>query len=200
MRKHTDAELAVDLAVAEAMVAALEDYLFSDRLFYQLVVRTPLGARQPKLTIGGLLERLHQLKWGRDELDPAQRGEVDGLEEAYADVKRRWSELFEQKVRRELRSLLDSWRWFMQDCEDRHRRCQSEYPSEVWIHTRIVWLMDELPGADLSEEQGRLARLDARLRRVFRAGSFVWDPELEPFFPRSEYWWLYGRPEIPEPW
>jgi len=182
------------------MVEALEDYLFSDRLFYQLVVHTPLGDRQPKLTIGGLLERLRQLRWGQDELDLAQRDEVDELEEAYADVKRRWSDLFERKVRRELHSLLDSWRWFMQDCEDRHRRCQSEYPSEVWIRTRIAWLMDELPGADLSEEQGRLARLDAQLNRVFRAGDFVWDPQLAPHFPRGGYWWLYGHPEIPEEW
>ncbi len=200
MRKHTGAELTADLAVAEAMVIELENYLFSDRLFYQLVVRTPFGDRQPKLTIGGLLERLHQLQWGREELDPAQCDGLEELHEAYADVKRRWSDLFEQKVRREIHSLLDSWRWFMQDCEDRHGRCQTEYASEVWIRTRIAWLMDELPGADLGEEQGRLARLDAQLNRVFRAGSFVWDPALEPFFPRSDYWWLYGRPEIPEDW
>lgn len=198
MRKHAGDELSADLAVAVAMAAALEDYLFSDRLFYQLVVHTPQGDRQPKLTISGFLECLRQLEWGEDELDLAGREKLAEIREAYADVKRRWSDRFAEKARQELNSRLDSWRWFMQDCVEGQPRCQSEYASEVWIRTRVAWLMDELAGEDLDEERNRLALLDAQLSRVFRAGAFIWDPALASHFPRADYWWLHGRPEILE--
>jgi hypothetical protein len=199
MKAHTGVELAVDLALAQAMVKEFEDYLFSDRLFYQLIVHTPAGDRQPKLTPGVLIETLAQLRRARGELSVEQRQLLDQVEADFAAVRRRMAGRCRDKVLAELKSLLDSWTWFMQDCEDQRRRCETEYDHEVWIRARITTLMSELSdGPDLSELRQRLALLDSKLTRVFRVGQFVWDPKLELHYPKREFWFLYGRPGIPE--
>jgi hypothetical protein len=43
-----------------------------------------------------------------------------------------------------------------------------------------------------SEAWVKLRGLDAALRRVFKNGLFVWEPELRAAAPRLEYWWLWG--------
>ena len=43
------------LAIAQAMVDELTDYLMGDTLYRQLMVKTPGGVRQPKMTLGALL-------------------------------------------------------------------------------------------------------------------------------------------------
>jgi hypothetical protein len=45
-----------------------------------------------------------------------------------------------------------------------------------------------------AEERQAVPTLDARLREMFAAGSFVWDVQLAPAFSPPEYWFLYGRP------
>jgi hypothetical protein len=197
MRAHTGTELAVDLALAQAMVKALEDYLLSDRLFYQLLVHTPAGDRQPKLTPGVLIETLNQLRRARNELSPEQQRELDQIEADFAAIKRRMRDYWPNKVLAELNSLLDSWTWFMQDCDSKSQRhrCETEYDSEVWIRARITTLLSELGGRpDLSELRHRLAILDTKLGEIFRPGKFVWDSKLEKCYPKEVYWFLYGKP------
>jgi len=37
-----------------------------------------------------------------------------------------------------------------------------------------------------------LAALDLRLRGIFQAGEFIWDPQITAGFPVEEYWYLFG--------
>jgi hypothetical protein len=199
MKAHTGVELAVDLTLAQAMVKELENYLLSDRLFYQLVVRTPAGDRQPKLTPGVLIETLAQLQWADAELSADQRQQLDQLEANFTAIRQQWASLWRDKVLVELKSLLDSWNWFMQDCADWRHRCETEYDSEVWIRARVTMLMDEVRDRpELAELRQRLAVLDSRLTRVFRPGRFIWDAKLEEHYPKQQFWFLHGRPSIPE--
>jgi hypothetical protein len=39
-----------------------------------------------------------------------------------------------------------------------------------------------------------VAACDRRLQADWEPGDFIWAPLWEPAYPRSRYWWLYGRP------
>jgi hypothetical protein len=66
---HSPPELAATLLEAEQMASELEDYLGGDHLYRQISVETPLGTRRPKMTLGGLSERVEHLSQA-EELGP----------------------------------------------------------------------------------------------------------------------------------
>mgnify|MGYP005863519233 CR=1 FL=1 len=58
----------VDLAIAEAMVAELEEYIIKEELYRTLIVRTSAGDQNVRMTGGDLLARLHRLQGETDRL------------------------------------------------------------------------------------------------------------------------------------
>ena len=54
------------LAITQAMADEITDYLMGDNLYRQLIVKTPGGVRQPKMTISALLENMETLEWERE--------------------------------------------------------------------------------------------------------------------------------------
>ena len=80
--------LTTELLVAEAMAAELADYLLGDRLFRQIVVQSPLGTQQPKMTLGGVLSRLQLLQFRSAALAPEERTRVEGLASAVEAARR----------------------------------------------------------------------------------------------------------------
>ncbi len=64
------------LAITQAMADELTDYLMGDNLYRQLMVKTPGGVKQPKMTIGALLENVQSLDWERERLSAAAAGAV----------------------------------------------------------------------------------------------------------------------------
>lgn len=190
-----------NLALAQAMVDQLEDYLFGEKLYRQLLVRTPEGDKQPKMTIGALLDRLHALERQLDHLAPAQQSQFQAIRDRWQALKSQWAAQYADKVLWELKSLLDSWTWFIDDCMSGKRTCADDYSSEVWIRVRIEDLMKDIAGmADLADTRARLAPLDARLKRIFMPGPFVWSADRATSYPRERYWFLYGRPVGADSW
>ena len=62
-KQHLD----TTLAVTQAMADELTDYLMGDNLYRQLVVKTPSGTKQPKMTIGALLESIRAPALGKGQ-------------------------------------------------------------------------------------------------------------------------------------
>ncbi|MFQ5856561.1 MAG: hypothetical protein ACE5LU_13060 [Anaerolineae bacterium] len=187
----------VAFEIAEAMVEEFEDYLLGNSLYRQLMVKTSAGHRMPKMSAGSLLERLHDLTHAEEtgQLTLEQAHQLADLTDAVDQLADRYAPAYRQKLVRELKSQIDSWRWFMQDCLDDRLRCQDEYPFEVWIRNRIELLMDTLNDRAPADLRSRLRKLDHDLRRVFAPGEFIFDRRLQDRHPRDRYWWLYGRPE-----
>ncbi len=189
-------QLTNELVVAEAMAAELSDYLLGDRLFRQIVVQGPLGTQQPKMTLGGLLSRLQSLQFRLAALAPAERDRVEQVATAVAEARRTYRTSWETFLRKEIKSNLDSWRWYMDECF-RRGGCASTYPSEVHARVRLALLFGEAASAgfEILAEQGHLRRLDSQLRNVWRDGAFLLDPGLRGLYPADRFWWLYGLPK-----
>jgi len=187
---------AVELAICRTMAEEMEPYLLSNQLFRQLVVRTPVGDLQPKMTLGAFLEHYRRLRRREKALSPTQRAELDRIGEVWATMKRRYEKRYMELLRQELRSQLDSWAWFLDDCLRRPNRCREDYPTEVRTRARISLLLEELgPDAQIYTEASRLAHLDDRLRRMWQKGHFIWPSEAADAYPPDRYWFLYGYPQ-----
>lgn len=190
-----------DLRVLQAMVDGLEDYLKSPVLFWPLDERR-VGKPLPRLTLGGFLYRLRRLRALAPYLSGSERVLLEEAESRLDELQRRFPEAFADKVRRELRSRLDSWQWFLDDCEEKGEECLVHYPHQVDARLKADLLLEigQEMGLDLRKEQERLASLDERLREGFVQGDFVWDPALAEAFPRDAYWYLYGhfQPKSPQ--
>lgn len=191
-------ELRIELA--EAMVAEFEEYLFDNDLYRQLMVRTAAGNRlQQMMSAGSLLEALRCLTFAAEagHLTTAQADRVRELVDSSEQTARRYPSLYRQKLARELKSQIDSWRWFLQDCRDDPVRCQDDYRFEVRIRTRIALLCDELSDYAPPDQIARLQQLDRDLQDILIPSEFILDSSLQDLYLQNRYWWLYGSPQRP---
>lgn len=188
-------ELRIELA--EAMAAEFEAYLFGGDLYRQLMVKTPTGNRlQQKMSAGSLLEALRDLTFAAEagHLTTAQADRVGELADTLEQTARRYPSLYRQKLARELKSQIGSWRWFLQDCRDDPVRCQDDYRFEVRTRTHIALLIDELEDYAPTDQVSHLQQLDHDLRDILAPGEFILDRSLRDRYPKDRYWWLYGSP------
>lgn len=188
-------KLAGELMVAGAMASELPDYLLGDRLFRQIVIRTPAGTQQPKMTLGSLLGRYQLLRHFAGDLDAGQQQQLSAVGAAIADNRRIYHAQWLAYIQKELKSYLDSWRWYVDECV-RRGGCASTYAGEVWIRTRLALLLEEAAALNIPilTEQGHLRRLDSQLRSVWQEGPFLLEPAQRDLYPAEHYWWLYGLP------
>lgn len=89
-----------DLHFLEVAIPELKDYLLSDILFW------PLGAKQPRLTIGGLLLAQRRLR--------AQHLGVQ-FHPKIAALREKWHAAWERKAAKEVNARLDLWRNYLND-------------------------------------------------------------------------------------
>ncbi|RUA16967.1 MAG: hypothetical protein DSY55_03020 [Clostridia bacterium] len=149
-------ELATKLLEAEKMVDQLEDYLLSDKLFWQIVVETPLGTRQPKMTLGSLYERIQEIEAHRAELGPNDRVRLQKIQRAWTESKRKFPRQWQEKLRREFKSYMHSWRYFLeQRSNSDYERWAQEYKFEARNRDRarlVLQLLGPDAASDLAEE------------------------------------------------
>lgn len=182
------------LAITQAMADELADYLMSDHLYRQMVVKTPGGTKQPKMTLGALLENVETLRWNKADLTPDQRTQLAGIEEKVEIGRGAFSNQWNAHLRRELKSLMDSWKWYLDDA-GRDASARENYDSEAHIRTRIDLVMRALQDdPTIGNDRRDLNDLDARLRGMLRSGGYVGPRGEEAHYPASQTWWLYGRP------
>lgn len=185
---------AVDLALVQAMAEELEDYLVKDDLFRQMTVRTPAGDQRPQMSGSDLLVRLHRLHGEREKLTPAQQTALDQVQASVDVTIRSLRTRFHDRLERDMKSRLNSLRWFIDDCRQDRKRCRSEFPYEIRNRQRIEEILKVL-GTDLDADlAAQLRQIDERIQYMTVAGDFIWDEKLQPLFPRGVYWYLYVLP------
>lgn len=187
-------QIETTLAITQAMADELTDYLMGDNLYRQLMVKTPSGVRQPKMTIGALLENVQSLGWERDRLTDEQQRQLSAIEERAIIARRSFTSQWDALLRRELKALLDSWKWYLDDA-GRDADARERYSQEAHTRTRIDIVQAELADDPQAAEQRReLGQLDARLRPMLRGSGYAGARGSESRYPAARAWWLYGQP------
>ena len=91
----------------------MDDYAHAEVLYY------PIGAmggmQMPQLTIGAWLETLWRLKACAPALSAAQQSTLDEAQSRVQRVRSRVPDLYTQKARREFKSRLDTWTWYLEE-------------------------------------------------------------------------------------
>lgn len=187
--------LSHDLALLEAMVARMSDYLISDATAWKL-----RGSYMPPLTVGGCLMRLNRLSLLQADLVSDQRLALArarrDFDEALSDKVVR----FEQRAYQELNTRLREWTTYIRDLTHSSKLMANRDRYVAKVDTRIV--IGELVGK-LGEYPYRLdgrvprdvAALDRRLRQMWQPAEFVLEPVWRKVYPADPYWWLYGHPK-----
>lgn len=187
-------EPAADLAVLEAFVAELEDYIVNDELYRTVRVHLPSGDQMIQMSGGDLLTRIFRLAAERDRLTPEQQARFDAARSAVEKTIYSLRTRFHQRLGREVKARLDSLNWFLDECAGDPSRCRGEYPFEIRNRQRIDAILSEL-GNDLAPElKSQVNRIDDRIRMMVKPGNFAWDARLEGVFPRTRFWYLYVSP------
>ena len=186
----------LDLAFAQAAAAQMDDYIHAETLYYPLGMMS--SAQMQPLTIGAWLETEWRLKASKtsETSEVSKTSEVsEVLAAAQTEVRRvrgLAKELYEAKARREFKSRLDTWALFLDEALVKLDTTRAIYAAQVPNRFKL-----ELLQADVSPNQDqwlRLKTLDMGLRSKFKAGEFVWEPELKAAAPKDKYWWLWGAP------
>ena len=184
----------VDLEIAEAEVAELEDYIISDELYRTVIVRGASGDENIRMTGGDMLARLHRLQGEREILTAEQQARLDAAQRKADTTIYSYKTRFHERLYREVKARLDSLRWFLTECSDDPRRCRTEFPFEMRNRQRIEEILkqvgDSLP-QDLAES---LRGVDRRIRMIAQGSEFIWDPRVKHIYPPDRYWFLYVRP------
>ncbi len=182
-----------ELTFVREGVAALEDYLASDMVYWPL---RPFSTIFPSLSIGGLLESLRRLEALQSRLPAQARAELEALKTHLERVREVHPARYRQKLERELSSRLDAWAWYLEDYERHPEEVAPSYPAQAHIRLKIELLLEEGErlGFDMESIRNRVRTLDQTLRRNWEPGPFLWEEALQEVFPRDRFWWLYGRP------
>ena len=181
-------DLARDVRVLAAMASNLTPYLYEQETYGYL------SGDLPRLTLGGLLLRLHRLSYLENELDADQQNLVQDARINFEAEQSEWAVHYEAKLQEELRQRIDALDRYLQECGDNGQGCAAEYPSQAEKRTMIEHLRDEAERRDVLTEElrARLKQVDARLQRVLHEGDFIMDDILTSAYPPEKFWWLYG--------
>jgi hypothetical protein len=188
-----------ELAVLEAMAAEMEPYLKSGILYWQLSPAQRISPPPPMLTIGGALLRDRRLEALEEVMGPELKRRLEAARAELERVLAEWKAHAAQKMVIEVEARLNSWRRYVAECQARNRSCVISYPSEAEKRTILALLVEEKEEiVEIADLEQHLQGLDERFRQHFEPGGFIWDERLQSAFPARRFWWLYGRPEIPE--
>jgi hypothetical protein len=187
-------EPATDLAMVQAMAAELEEYIVADELYRTITVRLPTGTQNIQMTGADLLTRLYRLRGERSHLSSSAQVQLDEVQQQVTQTIYSLRTRFHNRLLREIKTRLDSLKWFLDDCAADRKRCHVEFPFEMRNRQRIEEALKELDYQLDEELQKRLRQIDERIRVIAVAAPFLWDEKLRPLFPADTYWYLYRRP------
>lgn len=185
-----------DLRYLQAGVPQLESYLLSSEIYWPLGAQAQAGEPPyPRLTLGTLLLAQARLR-GRD-LSDTQHSDLARLDEQLDEIRSHWRVAWGQKAGNEYLARLNLWRNYLNEYRDEPENNADRYDYEVQRRVMLDLLGQEAEGVPASQAE-LLRGMDNMLRSVFVPGPFIWEAALENSFPRSEFWYLYGRPKKQE--
>lgn len=177
-----------DVTILGAMASSLTPYLYENEIYGFL------GNDLPKLTLGGLLMRLHRLTQLEALLSAEQLSQVQDARINFEAECARWAVHYEHKLQQELRVRLDALDQFLRECQDDLGGCASGYPTQAEKRTMIEHLRAEALEHEVltPELASRLVYLDERLRRLVSQGDFISADFLAQAYPPETFWWMYA--------
>jgi hypothetical protein len=174
------------------MAAKMPDYLSSDELFWRKIDSDPV---QP--TVGGYLMRQDRLQaLSNTLLNDGQRRQLSAAVDQFEQAVREQPGRLEAKAQQELESRLRQWEIALKELLEDEAPTLAYYRSDVETRAIIMALLAALQQRSIRVEStltDKLTKLDQSLRQRWQWGEFVWAAEWQPAYPRSDYWWLYGR-------
>jgi hypothetical protein len=177
-----------DVRILSTMASNLTPYLYEQEMYGYL------GGDLPKLTLGGLLMRLHRLCRLDNVLSPEQQNQVQDARINFEAECSKWAVHYEHKLQHELLSRAQALIQFLDECGEDVPNCAASYPSQAEKRTMIEHLRAEAEEHEvLSEELDALVKqVDQKLRRVLQEGEFITDTRLQSVYPSDQFWWMYG--------
>ncbi len=180
-----------DLRYFKEAIDNLEEYLLANELYWPLQISSPRGQPPyPQITPGSILLARKRLE------ATAQLGvdlaEAQALEVQFVQVITQWRSAWEKKCRKDAGARLRMWSDFIDDYNHAPGANLDRYAYEVTRRVQIH-LMENYTGPLPGGEFELLSALDGILHAVLLPGKFVWDAVLQPAFPESTYWYLYGE-------
>jgi len=181
---------AYDIRYLQAGGEVIENFLLSSETYWPIgVPAAPGETPYPQLTLGGLA--LATARASAKAGSTAERSELAGVTNKIEAARRKWRVAWGKKASQEVRSRLTQWRNFLEDYRENPGANYDRYPYEVF--RRVVIQLLETDAEGLSEaEREMIQGLDGMLRARLKDCAFVWEPDLQPAFPKSVYWYCYG--------
>ncbi len=180
-----------DLQYLEAGLSGVNEYLHSDEVYWPLqAVSQPGQPPFPQLTLDGLLLSAARLR--ARTLSFQQETRFQHLVSQLEAVRRKRRVAWEKKATHNFRARLTLWRNYLVELRDEPEANADRYPYELTRRVQLALLSEDARQRPAAEDE-LLSMLDNLLKTLFVPGPFVWDSDLEPGFPRSNYWYLYGH-------
>jgi hypothetical protein len=184
-----------NLDLVQAMMGEAEEYLASPELFWPLAASAEPGAAPyPRLTLGGLMLAMDELRAAEPRMDTWQASAWARRNAQWDALRSRLAAGVARKSALELRSRLDLWGAYLGELGEAGGSAE-KYGTQVANRVMASRLAGLARGeASLASLLTQLTSLDERLRGQFDTGSFVWDLRLQTVYPPNEFWFLYGKP------
>ena len=144
----------------------------------------------PQLTLGWLLLALKRAEINAETVD--ERAEVVRLSKPLADIHKQWRFAWDRKATQEFKARLKLWRDFLEEYRSNPDQNYDRYSYEV--SRRVLLELLDMETIEISQaEKDLLMGLDKVLRTVLVRGEFIWDKKLVSGFPRTRFWFLFGK-------
>jgi hypothetical protein len=186
-------KLRQDLEILAAMAAEMDSYLKSEVLFWPMANST-----MPRLTLGGYLMRQRRLMALEDLLTDEEKARLETAVRQFNEALVEKIVRLEQRAHEELEARLRQWGEYLKDLSRDSGSGGAYYGTAVEPRAMITALVNKLrlPPYKLEPRiSQQLAMYDDNLRRRWDSGDFIWPEEWQPAYPKTTYWWLYGKPK-----
>jgi len=187
-------EPGIDLEIAEAFVAELDNYIIKDDLYRTVFVRTGEGEINLQMTGGDLLARLHRLQGEADALLADEQRRLATAQHEADRIIHSLKTRFHQRLQREMKTRLDSLRYYLDELDDDRQAAGSNFPFEMRNRQRIEEIVKQLGRDATGDLLTQLRQIDNRIRQVGKPSDFTWDARVRRVYPQERYWYLYMRP------
>ncbi len=180
-----------DLSYLEAGLEQLESYLLADDIYRPLGIRAHEGQKPfPQLTLGWML--LSLIRARARSVTGLQGRNIEKISEEIDRIRIKWLSAWRRKAAAEFSSRLNLWQNFLMDYRQNPKENYDRYDYEVNRRVLLELLRLEVDPFTIAEMDA-LHGLDLLLKTFFEETKFIWEVDLHDSFPKSTYWFLYGK-------